>query len=889
VSLRDSVISVTSYEGSLLWTLEEISRLISESGDPSETLTNIVRLIQQRFETDVCSVYLLEPDRANLVLAATIGLRPESVGRVRMRLSEGLAGLVAEQMRPQVVADAAMHPRFKYFPEAGEDPYRSFLGVPIADRGLLQGVLVVQTIEPRTFDTDAVRMLVTAGGQLAPIVSEARTLGQFVAPAHQRLGALAQNLWWSWDSDTVSLFRQLDPVLWRELDNNPVALLQRIPIDKLEERASELALHSRINYAYRRMQEYLHSTHTWGARHAGVLWARPVAYFSAEFGLHESLPIYSGGLGILAGDHLKSASDLGIPLVGVGLYYDQGYFRQRLDRDGWQHEDYIDVDHRQLPIQPARYQGAPITISLETRTGTIVARVWQLSVGRNTLLLLDSNVEGNRPEDRELTARLYGGDDRVRIRQELLLGVGGVRALAALDIVPGVLHLNEGHSAFATLELVRHRMATEGVDAEEAIRRVSPRVVFTTHTPVPAGHDCFSPALIDEHLGPLRESLGLSHDALMNLGRREPRGGDDAFCMTVLALKTSHRANAVSSLHGHVSRGMWRPLFPDRGDDRVPIGHITNGVHVPSWLAPQMRQVFDRHFGPDWPRHAGDAGFWEGVDAIDDGEIWETHQTLKTQLIEIARRRAAHQAARRGDPSEVVEQMRRALSLDALTIGFARRFATYKRADLLLQDVEAFVSLISNPRMPVQFVFAGKAHPRDEPGKAVLQEIARLMADPRCAGKVLFMEDYDINMGRHLVQGVDVWLNTPRRPLEACGTSGQKVVLNGGLNLSILDGWWAEAYDGLNGFAVGMGETHVSPERHDLRDGHALRRVLRDTVVPLYYERDRDGLPREWIARMKRAIRTLGWRFSADRMVMDYVLKAYIPAAGGTSSDVSRV
>ncbi len=758
--------------------------------------------------------------------------------------------------------------------------------MPIVDRGLLQGVLIVQTIEPRVFDADAVRMLVTAGMQLAPIVCEARTLGQFVAPAHQRLGALAQNLCWSWDPDTVSLFRQLDPVLWRELDNNPIALLQRIPVERLEERASELGLHSRINYAYRRMQEYLHSTHTWGARHAGVLWARPVAYFSAEFGLHESLPIYSGGLGILAGDHLKSASDLGIPLVGVGLYYDQGYFHQRLDREGWQHEDYIDVDHRHLPMQPAMADGAPVTIEIETRTGTILARVWQLSVGRNTLLLLDSNVEGNRPEDRELTSRLYGGDERVRIRQELLLGVGGVRALAAMGIAPGVLHLNEGHSAFATLELVRHRMEREGVDAWEAIRRVSAQVVFTTHTPVPAGHDCFSPELIDEHLGPLRESLGLSHEAFMGLGRGA--GADAGFSMTVLALKSCRRANAVSSLHGHVSRSMWRPLFPDRSEDLVPIGHITNGVHVPSWLAPQMRQVYDRHLGPDWPTRAGDPGFWERVDAIDDGELWETHQTLKTQLIDIARRRAAHQAESRGESAELVGQLRRSLSLDALTIGFARRFATYKRADLLLQDLDAFLSLIGNPRMPVQFVFAGKSHPRDQPGKAVLQEIARLMRDARCAGKILFVEDYDINMGRHLVQGVDVWLNTPRRPLEACGTSGQKVVLNGGLNLSILDGWWAEAYDGLNGFAIGTGDTHSSTDVHDYRDGESLSKVLRDTVVPLYYQRDRDGLPREWIARMKRAIRTLGWRFSADRMVKDYVLQAYIPAAGGTSSDASR-
>jgi starch phosphorylase len=876
----------TTQEPSVLWTGEEIAGLISPSGDPAETLTNIVHLIRQRFDTDVCSAYLLEPDRANLVLAATVGLRPESVGRVRMRLTEGLAGLVAEQLQPQVVADATRHARFKYFSEAGEDSYRSFLGVPIVDAGMLQGVLVVQTIESREFGEDAVRMLVAAGRQLAPIVSEARTLGQFVAPTHQRLCALAQNLWWSWDNDATSLFRELDPLRWRECGHNPIALLQNFSIKKLEARASELALHSRINYAYRRLQEYLHSEHTWGARHAGVLRARPVAYFSAEFGLHESLPIYSGGLGILAGDHIKSASDLGIPLVGVGLYYDQGYFTQRLDRDGWQHEDYLDTDSRRLPIELAVRKGVPIAIEIETRTGTIAARVWTVSVGRNTLLLLDSNVEGNQPEDRELTARLYGGDDRVRLRQELLLGVGGVRALAAMGITPGVVHLNEGHSAFAVLELVRRRMEREGVDAREAIRRVSSQVVFTTHTPVPAGHDRFPAHLVEEHLGPLRERLGLSDDQLMDLGRVTAGDGGETFCMTVLALKVCRRANAVSSLHGQVSRAMWTPLYPAASEEQVPIGHITNGVHVQSWLAPQMRQVYNRHLGADWTSRCGEPGFWEAIDAVDDGELWETHQTLKARLIDIARRRAARHAEARGETPSFVAQTRRALSLDALTIGFARRFATYKRANLILQDMEAIASLVNHPQTPVQLIFAGKSHPQDQPGKEMLQQVARLMRDPRFAGKVLFIEDYDINVGRHLVQGVDLWINNPRRPLEACGTSGQKVVLNGGLNLSVLDGWWAEAYDGRNGFAIGNGETHSSTVFHDRRDGEALLAVLRDEVVPMYYDRDADGLPRRWIARMKRAIRSLGWRFSADRMVMDYVAKKYIPAAGGTSSDV---
>jgi glycogen phosphorylase len=879
----------TTADAVALWTRDELAHLVSASGDAAETLSNIVRLIQQRFGTDVCSVYLLEPDRSTLVLAATVGLRPESVGKVRMRLTEGLVGLVGEQMIPLVIEHASTHPRFKYFREAGEDAYQSFLGVPLVDRGLLQGVLVVQTIAPRAFDASAIERLEAAGAQLAPLVGEARTLGLFVAPSHQRLCALAQNLWWSWDHEATAIFRDLDPALWREVGHNPVALLQRIEIDELDERATELVLHSRINYTYRRMQEYLTSTRTWGAQHAGVLWARPVAYFSAEFGLNESIPIYSGGLGILAGDHIKGASDLGVPLVGIGLYYQQAYFKQRLDLEGYQQEEYIDVDRRVLPMQPATdVAGRPVTVTIQTRSALISARVWRLAVGRNTLLLLDSDVEGNRPEDRQLTARLYGGDDWIRIRQELLLGVGGVRALKAMGITPSVAHLNEGHSAFAALELVRDRMATEGIDADEAIRRVAPQVVFTTHTPVPAGHDRFTPELIEEHLGPLRDQLALSPEQLLALGRENASNQSETFCMTVLALKLSRRANAVSSLHGQVSRAMWTDLYPGAGEHRVPIGHITNGVHVQTWLAPQMHKVYDRHLGPDWPERCAEPQCWDDIDGIDDGELWETHQALKARLIDFVRRRMLRAGERRGEAPEALAHLRRALSLDALTIGFARRFATYKRANLILQDLEAVASLVNDPQTPIQFVFAGKAHPRDRPGKEILQQIARLDRDPRFAGKVLFVEDYDINVARYLVQGVDVWLNNPRRPLEASGTSGQKVVLNGGLNLSILDGWWAEAYDGLNGFAIGDGETHTAADVHDRRDGDALMKALRGTVIPLYYDRDDDGLPRAWIRRMKRAIRTLGWRFSAGRMVADYVLESYIPAAGGTSCDMRR-
>ncbi len=875
-------------DSSYVLPLEEIANLTQEGGKPAETLSNVVALIAKRFNTEVCSAYLLEPDRSNLVLAATLGLRPECVGTLRMSLNEGLAGLVAEEVRPVAVENAQSHPRFKYFPNAGEEKYHSFLGVPLIDRGVLQGVLVVQTVEPRVFIEDEIKMLVDASTEVAPVVSEARTLDRFIVPIQERLWALARNLWWSWDHDTTSLFLDLDPIRWRELNHNPIALLAEIPLEEIERRSTEQVLHSRINYAYRRLREYLEKDHTWGTRHAGILRPRPVGYFSAEFGLHESLPIYSGGLGILAGDHVKSASDLDIPLVGVGLFYGQGYFRQRLDRNGWQQEEYLETDVNHLPLERAiGANGEPVLVQVETRSGTIRAKVLRVRVGRCDLFLIDSNVEANSPEDRALSSRLYGGDRRVRIRQELLLGVGGYRALRAMGITPSVLHLNEGHSAFGVLEAIRCRMTDEGLSFAQAAPRVSREVCFTTHTPVPAGHDRFDAGLVEEHLGPLREALGLQLDALLAFGRENPGNYAEEFSMTVLGLKLSRRANAVSALHGEVSRAMWTGLYPGRAEDAVPIGHITNGVHVPTWLAPQMSRLYDRHLGAGWQEHSSEAKIWEGIESVDDGELWETHLSLKARLLEFVRRRAIQQAELRGEPLATLQALERILSLDALTIGFARRFATYKRANLFLMDMDKLTSIMNDPKRPVQFVFAGKSHPLDDPGKRILQQIAQLARDPKFRDKLVFVEDYDIDVGRHFVQGVDVWLNNPRRPLEASGTSGQKVVLNGGLNLSILDGWWAEAHDGLNGFAIGSGKTHSDINVHDARDGEDLYRVLREEVIPLYYQRDRDGLPRGRIKRMKRTIRTLGWRFNADRMVMDYTRQCYIPAAGGTSSDMT--
>lgn len=717
-----------------------------------------------------------------------------------------------------------------------------------------------------------------------PIQPTTRDVAQLL---YDKCLALANNLRWSWNPDVIGLFRDLDPIRWRQLDHNPIALLREFTPQRLEARAAEMVLYTRINYAYRQLQEYITDRQTWAATHAGVLGGMPVAYFSAEFGIHESVPIYSGGLGVLSGDHIKSASGLGVPLVGIGLFYSQGYFKQQLDDSAYQVEEYLDTKIENLPMRPALSpDGKPITVSIETRDGKLLAKVWVMAVGRVSLYLLDCNVEGNSPQDRQLTSRLYGGDERTRIRQELVLGVGGVKALRALGITPGVYHLNEGHSAFGPLEVIRERMHDDGMTFEDALREVAQHTVFTTHTPVPAGHDRFGGALVEEHLGPLRDQLGLSYDQLMGLGRVEPQNDEETFCMTVVGLKLSRRANAVSQLHGHVSRRMWAHLWPWRVEEEIPIGHITNGVHIPSWLADQMRLLYDRHFPADWRLRLGEPEVWQNIHTVDSGELWETHNTLKTLLLSFVRRRLSRQCRRRGENEEAIEQARSLLRPDCLTIGFGRRFATYKRAHLIFSDLDRVYDMLSNEERPVQLIFAGKAHPKDEPGKELIRMIANLRHDSRFGDRVAFVEDYDINVCRHLIQGVDVWLNNPRRPLEASGTSGQKVILNGGLNLSILDGWWAEAYDGKNGFAIGRGTSHVSDEITDTRDAEALYHTLENEVIPMFYDRDVDGLPRNWIKRMQNSIASLAWRFSSHRMVADYTKSCYIPAGGGLSCEM---
>ncbi len=705
---------------------------------------------------------------------------------------------------------------------------------------------------------------------------------------YDKCWALARNLWWTWHPEVINLFRDLDPIRWRQLDHNPIALLREFTPERLAVRAAEMVLYSRINYAHRRLKEYMANSQTWAATHAGVLGDKPVAYFSAEFGLHESIPIYSGGLGVLSGDHVKSASGLGVNLVGIGLFYDQGYFKQQLDETGWQREEYLDTKVENVPMAPALSpEGKPVTIRVDTRTGPLFAKVWMMQVGRVRLFLLDCDVEGNSPEDRELTSRLYGGDERTRIRQELMLGVGGVKALKALGIQPGVYHLNEGHSAFGPLEVIRERMHDDGMRFDDALREVARQTCFTTHTPVPAGHDRFSGTLVEEHLGTLRDQLGISYEQLMGLGRVEPQNDQEPFCMTVMGLKLSRKANAVSQLHGHISRRMWAQLWPWRVEEEIPIGHITNGVHIPTWLAQQMMQLYDRHFVAQWVVRMGEPEVWQAIHNVDPGELWETHNALKNLLLAFVRRRISRQCRRRGESDEVVDTARNVLDPNILTIGFGRRFATYKRATMLLNDLDRLAALVNDKERPVQFVFAGKAHPKDEPGKRYIQQIANLRHDPRFAHRIVYIEDYDMNVCRHMVQGVDVWLNNPRRPLEASGTSGQKTVLNGGLNVSILDGWWAEAYDGANGFAIGNGRSHVDDAITDRRDSDSLYQVLEEQVVPTYYDRDVDGLPRRWIKMMMNSISTLAWRFSSHRMVADYARYCYVPAAGGLSCDMT--
>jgi starch phosphorylase len=702
-----------------------------------------------------------------------------------------------------------------------------------------------------------------------------------------KLNELSKNLYWAWHPEVVKLFRDLHPELWRQVNHNPIEFLSRLAEQTLEGKCRNTAFANRLTQGIRKLHEYLEAAEVWGAWHAGPLRAHPVAYFSAEFGIHESLPIYSGGLGVLAGDHLKAASDLGIPLVGIGLFYAYGYFDQSLDPNGWQREHTFSSEAAILPLEIVKDAGGkPIRVAIRTESYEIQVGIWRANVGRNLLLLLDTNVEGNSEHDRTLTSQLYGGDRRTRIRQELVLGVGGMQALQALGIRPSVVHMNEGHCSFSVLALAQILMERDGQSFHNVKEQAAAMTVFTTHTSVAAGHDDFDPSLVEQVLGPLRRQLDLSEEDFLALGRVDPTDKKGPFSMTVLGLKMSRSRTAVSSLHHRITTAMWNSLWPGLPRERVPIGYITNGVHVDTWLAEPMADLYTKYLGANWRERMHDPRTWAAVEEMDDVDLWEVTQDLRAAMIEYVIRSVRRQERTRAENGgyEYVDRLR--LRPDVLTIGIARRFAQYKRLDLILRDLGRLDWLVNHPQRPMQIIIAGKAHPQDDAGKSVIQNAYRVTQDERFQGRIVFVENYDINVCRHLVQGVDLWINTPRRPLEACGTSGMKVAMNGGLNLSTLDGWWAEGYDGYNGFAVGHGSEHSNWDHQDHIDVTSLYDALEFEVAPMFYDRDTEGIPRGWVARQKHALRTLTWRFSARRMLIDYTLGCYLPASGGLTSSM---
>ena len=688
---------------------------------------------------------------------------------------------------------------------------------------------------------------------------------------------LAYNLVWVWDHDLMELFIRLDPDLWEETRHNPVALLGRIKQERLNSASRDEAFLAQVRRADEKFRSYLTPDSSWFKKTYGEIVDRKVAYFSAEFGLTECLPNYSGGLGILSGDHLKAASDLGIPLVGFGLLYQQGYFRQYLNADGWQQERYPENDFYTQPLaRVLKKDGNPLMISVDFPGRAVFAQIWKVQVGRLPLYLLDTNIPQNSADDQNITDQLYGGDRETRIQQEILLGIGGYRALKALNIDAGVFHLNEGHSAFLALERCKDIMTSHKLSFPAAREVATAGIVFTTHTPVPAGNDFFTPALITQYLSSYRDALGLTEKEFLGLGRQNPDDTHESYCMTVLALKMAGKANGVSELHGVVSRSLWRNIWPHVPHQDIPIISITNGVHGASWISREMAGLYDRYLGPRWRDDGGDFALWSRAYHIPDEELWRTHERRRERLVAYARVLLRKQLEARGAPPLEVAQAQEVLNSEAITIGFGRRFATYKRANLILKDPERLLKLLTNKDRPVQFIFAGKAHPQDTPGKELIRQIIHAERKPDVRRRMVFLEDYDMVVARYMVQGVDVWLNTPRRPLEASGTSGMKAALNGAVNLSVLDGWWNEAYSASTGWAIGKGEEYADEDLQDEVESNALFDLLEKEVVPLYYTRGDDDLPRPWIAKMKGSMRAIGPQFNTNRMVREYMDKMYL-------------
>ncbi len=709
------------------------------------------------------------------------------------------------------------------------------------------------------------------------IVFKTRTPNHFDLPRRiNRLGELAYNLWWTWQPQAQRLFSAINGELWERLAHNPIKFLRELNRSDLNDAAQQVGYLQNYDRVFNDFDAYMNTEKTWSHQHHQDLRSNSIAYFSMEFGLHEILPIYSGGLGVLAGDHLKEASDLGLPLKGIGFLYTEGYFSQRISEDGWQHALNNPLDFNDLPlVAMTDEKGADLKVSVEFPERVVFARLWEVRVGRIPLYLMDSNVPENSPQDRKLTSRLYWSDINLRISQEILLGVGGVRAMRMLGHNPKVWHMNEGHAAFQILERAREIVQT-GKSFAEAIEKTRVNNVFTTHTPVPAGNDEFPLWMIDKYLSAFWPQLKLNRDEFIELARNRQSWGE-TFSMGVLALRHSDGRNGVSELHGRVARKMWHFLWPKKDIDDVPIGYVTNGVHTFTWLARRMSVLYDQYLGPDWRTDTDNPKVWEAVETIPDKELWEIRNHLKRKLVFYMMERARRRWVQGG--FHPVQAVASGALLDpyVLTVGFARRFATYKRANLVLSDLERILRLVNQPNRPLQIIFAGKAHPADEPGKQLIQDVYRTVKKAENGGRLVFLEDYDINVARYLVQGVDVWLNTPRRPNEASGTSGMKAAMNGVLNFSVLDGWWREAYNGHNGWAIG---DDIAPDSasQDEDDSTSLYNTLENEIIPLYYDRNGNNLPQNWIAMIKNNLRTITPQFSMRRMVKEYVDQLYLPA-----------
>ena len=695
-----------------------------------------------------------------------------------------------------------------------------------------------------------------------------------------RLNSLARNLWWTWNQDAQDLFESLSPRAWQNLYHNAVAVMRELSNEELHARMLDNEFSDLVESVLSQFEDYLKDSDTWAASNAKDLADNPVAYFSAEFGFHETLPIAAGGLGMLAGDHTKSASDLGLGFVGISLFYREGYFQQSINKDNWQTEYYSLLDPINLPLDPLLdVEGNPVFCEVEIANESVQFCVWKVNVGRCSVYLIDANLEANKPHFRDLTKSVYGGDNSTRIMQEILLGVGGVRLLRKLGIMPSLFHMNEGHAAFLVLELMKERIEI-GDGFNEAFLKVKSQCLFTTHTPVPAGHDRFSPALMDSAARHFCDQLKVRADELLALGRVDPSDSNEDFCMTVLALKGSRAANGVSELHGVVSREMWSSLYPNNLASEVPIGHITNGIHLIGWMKGTARKYW-RHklervsSNSDWSKEFVKPEFWalaEDTSFITDEEIWSLRYRLRRELIEFSRRKL-HVHDKKGNDFISFDHL---LNPDALTIGFARRFATYKRAPLIFDHFESLVRIVKDINQPVQFIFAGKAHPRDDEGKKLIQKIIHLSKNSDLKSHLVFLENYDVHVARQMVSGCDVWLNNPRRPLEASGTSGMKTTVHGCLNMSILDGWWREGFDGTNGFSIGSDTNLEDTEEQDRIDSENLYNVLCNEVIPCFYDRDVNGIPRAWIAKIRRSMATLAVKYDTTRMVRDYTKIYYL-------------